>query len=123
MGRTSCSRGGSAPLRGGGETLARTQAALPRQGRVSLPQLVVKQTWGISERAVVGVQIGTEILCGLGAIAVDLGRWFGVDRQAFLFLTGGGLAAEGGRARMRRSGAAPSDVGHASPRRQSVVGG
>lgn len=46
----------------------------PAHGPVSVPQLVMKLTGGISERALVVVLIGIEALCGLGAIALYLWR-------------------------------------------------
>ncbi len=44
----------------------------PAQGPVSLPQLVMKVTGGVTERGLVGILIGIEVACGLGAVALYL---------------------------------------------------
>ncbi|MBC7220203.1 UDP-N-acetylglucosamine--dolichyl-phosphate N-acetylglucosaminephosphotransferase [Candidatus Bipolaricaulota bacterium] len=46
----------------------------PAHGPVSLPQLVMKLAGGITERALVGVLVGIELVCGLGAVALYLWR-------------------------------------------------
>ncbi len=46
----------------------------PPHGPVSLPQLVMRLTGGITERRLVAVVVGIEAVCGLGAVALYLWR-------------------------------------------------